>query len=140
MNESKNTTIDALKAEFAEQEKELARQFHRAENAEAELEQMKELPPETCPMCGDVLHSGPCREFNPEDQEDWDALPKAVCERYENAEAENAALKAEIADAIARAEDAEHDRDANDHQKARVVKLEHHHATKHELCEFKEAP
>jgi hypothetical protein len=53
---------------------------------------------------------------------------------------ENAALKIEIADAVARAEDAEHDRDINDHQKARVVKFEHHHATKHELCEFKEAP
>jgi hypothetical protein len=81
----------------------------RAEKTETELAQIKELPPESCPTCGDILHSGPCREFNPGDQEDWDVLPKAVHERYEKAE-------------------------------ARVAKLEHHHATKHELCEFKEAP
>jgi len=59
----------------------------RAERAEADFAQLKELPPETCPKCGDVQHSGPCREFNPDDPEDWDELPKAVRERYERAEA-----------------------------------------------------
>ena len=64
----------------------------RAERAEADFAQLKELPPETCPKCGDVQHSGPCREFNPDDPEDWDELPKAVRERYERAEARVAEL------------------------------------------------
>ena len=69
-------------------------EYARAERAEADFAQLKELPPETCPKCGDVQHSGPCREFNPDDPEDWDELPKAVrwaSERIRELEAEVAA-------------------------------------------------
>jgi len=91
-NESQRKTIAELEAELAEAEDALAGNrssllLDRAERAEADFAQLKELPPKACPKCGDVQHSGPCREFNPDDPEDWDELPKAVRERAERAEA-----------------------------------------------------
>jgi hypothetical protein len=64
-------------------------------------------------------------------------MSKYQSERMTALETEIVALKAEKAGAMSALGMA---RSEITTLRNRVAKLEHHHATKHELCEFKEAP
>lgn len=65
-------------------------QWQRAEARIRELEgELKEERDRTCNTCGDVLHSGPCRDFDPDNLLDWDELPAPVRARIQKLEERN---------------------------------------------------